>query len=117
MSFVKTKDGVDLFYKDWGEGQPIVFSHGWPLSADDWDTQMLFFLKQGYRVIAHDRRGHGRSTQVADGHDMDHYADDLAAVTAHLNLKKAIQLAIRRAVARSLTMWPAMVKAAWRKRC
>jgi non-heme chloroperoxidase len=90
MSFVKTKDGVEIFYKDWGKGQPIVFSHGWPLSADDWDTQMLFFLNHGYRVIAHDRRGHGRSSQVSDGHDMDHYADDLAAVTAHLDLKDAI---------------------------
>jgi len=92
MSFVKTKDGVEIYYKDWGKGQPIVFSHGWPLSADDWDNQMLFFLKQGYRVIAHDRRGHGRSTQTGDGHDMDHYADDLAAVTAHLNLKNAIHV-------------------------
>jgi len=90
MSFVKTKDGVEIFYKDWGKGQPIVFSHGWPLSADDWDAQMLFFLNHGYRVIAHDRRGHGRSSQVSDGHDMDHYADDLAAVTAHLDLKDAI---------------------------
>src|SRR5881628_136468 len=69
---------IDLYYKDWGKGQPIVFSHGWPLSADDWDTQMLFFLKHGYRVIAHDRRGHGRSSQTGGGHDMDHYADDLA---------------------------------------
>src|SRR4051794_12645258 len=67
MSIITTKDGVDIFYKDWGEGQPIVFSHGWPLSADDWDTQMLFFLKQGYRVVAHDRRGHGRSTQTNNG--------------------------------------------------
>lgn len=92
MPTVKTKDGVDIFYKDWGSGQPIVFSHGWPLSSDDWDTQMLFFLKHGYRVIAHDRRGHGRSTQVGDGHDMDHYADDLAAVTAHLDLKNAIHV-------------------------
>jgi non-heme chloroperoxidase len=92
MSFVKTKDGVEIFYKDWGKGQPIVFSHGWPLSADDWDTQMLFFLNHGYRVIAHDRRGHGRSTQTPDGHDMDHYADDLAAVTAHLDLKKPIHV-------------------------
>src|ERR1700759_5796060 len=92
MSFVKTKNGVEIYYKDWGTGQPIVFSHGWPLSADDWDNQMLFFLKQGYRVIAHDRRGHGRSTQVGDGHDMDHYADDLAAVTAHLGLKNAIHV-------------------------
>ena len=92
MPTIKTKDGVEIFYKDWGTGQPIVFSHGWPLSADDWDAQMLFFLQQGYRVIAHDRRGHGRSTQVADGHDMDHYADDLAALTAHLNLKDAIHV-------------------------
>src|SRR6202166_4686672 len=92
MSFIKTKDGVEIFYKDWGTGQPIVFSHGWPLSADDWDNQMLFFLSKGYRVIAHDRRGHGRSTQVADGHDMDHYADDLAALTTHLDLKNAIHV-------------------------
>jgi pimeloyl-ACP methyl ester carboxylesterase len=92
MSFVKTKDGVEIYYKDWGKGQPIVFSHGWPLSADDWDNQMLFFLKQGCRVIAHDRRGHGRSSQVPDGHDLDHYADDLAAVTAHLDLKNAIHI-------------------------
>src|SRR4051794_28856694 len=89
MSTITTKDGVEIFYKDWGEGQPIVFSHGWPLSADDWDTQMQFFLKHGYRVIAHDRRGHGRSTQTGGGHDMDHYADDLAAVNAHLKLKNA----------------------------
>jgi non-heme chloroperoxidase len=92
MNTVKTKDGVEIFYKDWGDGQPIVFSHGWPLSADDWDAQMLFFLSHGYRVIAHDRRGHGRSTQVGDGHDMDHYADDLATLTAHLDLKNAIHV-------------------------
>jgi non-heme chloroperoxidase len=92
MSTITTKDGVEIFYKDWGKGQPIVFSHGWPLSADDWDTQMLFFLKHGYRVIAHDRRGHGRSSQVSDGHDLDHYADDLAALTAHLDLKNAIHI-------------------------
>jgi len=92
MPTITTKDGVEIFYKDWGSGQPIVYSHGWPLSADDWDNQMMFFLKQGYRVIAHDRRGHGRSTQVADGHDMDHYADDLAALTAHLDLKNAIHV-------------------------
>jgi non-heme chloroperoxidase len=92
MSFVKTKDGVEIFYKDWGKGQPIVFSHGWPLCGDDWDTQMLFFLNHGYRVIAPDRRGHGRSTQVGDGHDADHYADDLAAVVAHLDLKNAIHV-------------------------
>ena len=92
MSIVKTKDGVEIFYKDWGKGQPIVFSHGWPLSADDWDAQMLFFLNHGFRVIAHDRRGHGRSSQVSDGHDLDHYADDLAAVTTHLDLKNAIHV-------------------------
>jgi len=92
MPFVKGTDGIDIFYKDWGTGQPIVFSHGWPLSSDDWDTQMLFFLQHGYRVIAHDRRGHGRSTQVADGHDMDHYADDLAAVVQHLDLNDAIHV-------------------------
>jgi non-heme chloroperoxidase len=92
MNTITTKDGVEIFYKDWGKGQPIVFSHGWPLSADDWDTQMMFFLKHGYRVIAHDRRGHGRSSQVSEGHDMDHYADDLAALTAHLDLKNAIHI-------------------------
>jgi non-heme chloroperoxidase len=92
MGMVKTKDGVDIFYKDWGKGQPIVFSHGWPLSSDDWDAQMMFFLNHGYRVIAHDRRGHGRSSQVADGHDMDHYADDLAAVTTYLDLEEAIHI-------------------------
>ncbi len=92
MSYIETKDGVEIFYKDWGKGQPIVFSHGWPLSADDWDAQMMFFVNQGYRVIAHDRRGHGRSEQVSDGHDMDHYADDLAAVVAHLDLKNAIHV-------------------------
>src|SRR3954471_1998031 len=92
MSTITTKDGTEIFYKDWGTGQPIVFSHGWPLSADDWDAQMLFFLQQGYRVIAHDRRGHGRSTQTGGGHDMDHYADDLAALTQHLDLKNAIHV-------------------------
>ena len=92
MNTVTTGDGVEIYYKDWGTGQPIVFSHVWPLSADDWDAQMLFFLGKGYRVIAHDRRGHGRSTQVGDGHDMDHYADDLAAVTTHLDLKNAIHV-------------------------
>jgi non-heme chloroperoxidase len=92
MSTITTKDGVEIFYKDWGKGQPIVFSHGWPLSADDWDAQMLFFLNHGYRVIAHDRRGHGRSTQTGDGHDMDHYADDLAALTTHLDLNNAIHV-------------------------
>jgi len=92
MPTIVTKDGTEIYYKDWGSGQPIVFSHGWPLSADDWDTAMLFFLKHGYRVIAHDRRGHGRSSQTSDGHDMDHYADDLAALTSHLDLKEAVHV-------------------------
>jgi non-heme chloroperoxidase len=92
MPTITTPDGVEIFYKDWGSGQPIVFSHGWPLSADDWDAQMMFFLQQGFRVIAHDRRGHGRSAQVADGHDMDHWAADLAALTRHLDLKNAVHV-------------------------
>jgi non-heme chloroperoxidase len=92
MDKIEVKDGTQIYYKDWGTGQPIVFSHGWPLSADDWDAQMMFFLNHGFRVIAHDRRGHGRSTQTAEGHDMDHYADDLAALTTHLDLKKAIHV-------------------------
>lgn len=94
MSSIKTKDGVQIFYKDWGpkDAQPLVFHHGWPLSGDDWDTQLLYFLNQGYRVIAHDRRGHGRSTQVSDGHDMDHYAADVAAVVEHLDLRDAVHL-------------------------
>lgn len=94
MSFVTTSDGVEIFYKDWGskDAQPIVFHHGWPLSADDWDAQMLFFLSKGFRVIAHDRRGHGRSEQVSDGHDMDHYAADTSAVVEYLDLKNAIHI-------------------------
>ena len=92
MATITTKDGVEIYFKDWGKGQPIVFSHGWPLSADDWDTHMLFFKQHGYRVIAHDRRGHGRSSQPGDGHDMDHYADDLAALTEQLDLKDAIHV-------------------------
>ena len=88
----KTQDGVEIFYKDWGTGQPIVFHHGWPLSSDDWDAQMLFFLAQGYRVIAHDRRGHGRSTQTDIGNEMDTYAADVAALAAHLDLKDAIHV-------------------------
>ena len=92
MGYVTGSDGTQIFYKDWGSGTPIVFSHGWPLSADDWDTQMMFFVLHGYRVVAHDRRGHGRSEQVDGGHDMDHYADDLAAVTEHLDLKNAVHV-------------------------
>ena len=91
-TMITTKDGAQIYYKDWGTGQPIVFSHGWPLSGDDWDTQMQFFLKSGYRVIAHDRRGHGRSSQIGRGHDMDHYADDLAELTVHLDLKDAVHI-------------------------
>ena len=92
MPTITTGDGVDIFYKDWGSGQPIVFSHGWPLSSDDWDNQLLFFGQHGYRVVAHDRRGHGRSSQVGDGHDMDHYADDLAAVVEHLDLRDVVHI-------------------------
>jgi len=92
MAMIVTKDGTEIYYKDWGRGQPIVFSHGWPLSADDWDNQMMFFLQHGFRVIAHDRRGHGRSSQSDGGHDMDHYADDLAALTSHLDLKQAVHI-------------------------
>ncbi|MFP3546452.1 alpha/beta hydrolase [Rhizobium sp. BE258] len=87
-----TKDGTQIFYKDWGKGQPVVFHHGWPLSADDWDAQMLFFLDKGYRVIAHDRRGHGRSSQTATGNDMDTYASDVAELAKHLDLKDAIHV-------------------------
>ncbi len=92
--FVKTKDGVDIFYKDWGpkDAQPIMFHHGWPLSSDDWDNQMLFFLSHGYRVVAHDRRGHGRSTQVDTGHDIDHYAADASAVAEHLDLRQSVHI-------------------------
>jgi non-heme chloroperoxidase len=92
--FIKTKDGVDIFFKDWGpkEAQPIHFHHGWPLSSDDWDAQLLFFLGHGYRVVAHDRRGHGRSTQVSVGNDMDHYAADASAVAESLDLKNAVHI-------------------------
>ena len=92
MATITTKDGTQIYYKDWGTGQPIVFSHGWPLTADDWDSQMLFFGERGYRVVAHDRRGHGRSSQTWDGNDMDTYADDLAALTEKLDLKAAIHV-------------------------
>ena len=94
MNTITTKDGTSIFYKDWGPktAQPIVFHHGWPLSADDWDNQMLYFLDKGYRVVAHDRRGHGRSAQVSNGHDMDHYAADVAAVVEHLDLRNAVHI-------------------------
>jgi non-heme chloroperoxidase len=92
MTAITTKDGTQIFYKDWGSGQPIVFHHGWPLSSDDWDAQMLYFVEKGCRVIAHDRRGHGRSSQVGSGHDMDNYAADVAAVVEHLDLRNAIHI-------------------------
>jgi non-heme chloroperoxidase len=92
MDTITTRDGTRIFFKDWGTGQPIVFSHGWPLSSDDWDNQMLFFVQRGFRVIAHDRRGHGKSAQTAVGHDMDHYADDLADLTKALDLKNAVHI-------------------------
>ena len=94
MATVTTRDGTEIAYKDWGpkDAQPIMFHHGWPLSSDDWDAQMLFFVRNGYRVVAHDRRGHGRSAQVSDGHDMDHYAADAAAVVEHLDLRNAIHI-------------------------
>ena len=94
MSTIKTKDGAEIFFKDWGprDGQPIVFHHGWPLSADDWDAQLVFFSNQGYRVVAHDRRGHGRSSQTASGHEMDTYAADVAALVAELDLRNVIHV-------------------------
>ncbi len=94
MSTITTKDGVEIFFKDWGPktAQPIVFHHGWPLSSDDWDAQMLYFVGKGFRVVAHDRRGHGRSSQVSEGHDMDHYAADAAAVMEHLDLRNAVHI-------------------------
>ncbi len=92
MPKITTRDGTEIYYKDWGTGQPIVFHHGWPLSADDWDTQMLYFLSHGFRVIAHDRRGHGRSTQTDTGNEMDTYAADVAELAAHLDLREAIHV-------------------------
>ncbi|HEX5139122.1 MAG TPA: alpha/beta hydrolase [Planctomycetota bacterium] len=94
MNTITTNDGNEIYFKDWGprNAQPIVFHHGWPLSSDDWDTQMLYFIGEGYRVVAHDRRGHGRSSQVSDGHDMDHYAADAAAVVEHLDLREAVHI-------------------------
>ena len=92
MATITTKDGTQIYYKDWGRGQPIVFSHGWPLTADAWDDQMVFLGANGYRCIAHDRRGHGRSSQPWDGNEMDTYADDLLAVTEALDLREAIHV-------------------------
>jgi non-heme chloroperoxidase len=94
MATIATQDGTEIYYKDWGpkDAPPIVFHHGWPLSSDDWDTQMLYFVAKGHRVVAHDRRGHGRSSQVGDGHDMDHYASDTSAVVEHLDLENAVHV-------------------------
>lgn len=92
MPTITTKDGTNIFYKDWGSGQPVFFHHGWPLSCDDWDSQMIYFVQKGYRVIAHDRRGHGRSSQVDGGHDMNHYATDVAAVVEYLNLSNVVHI-------------------------
>ena len=109
MATITTPDGTNLFYKDWGpkDAQPVMFHHGWPLSADDWDSQMLFFLSHGYRVIAHDRRGHGRSDQTDTGNDMDKYALDVAAITRALDLRDAIHIGHSTGGARSRAMLPA----------
>src|SRR5262245_45417992 len=104
MSYITVKDGTQIFYKDWGTGQPVVFSHGWPLSSDDWDAQMLFFGQRGYRVIAHDRRGHGRSTQTWDGNEMDTYAADLAALFEALDLKNAIMVGHSKRVTKAVLL-------------
>lgn len=119
MATVTTKDGVEIFYKDWGprDAKVIHFHHGWPLTADDWDAQMLFFVNKGYRVVAHDRRGHGRSSQVWDGHDMDHYADDVAAVVEKLGTQAPCMWAIPPAAARWCATSPAMARRTCPRRC
>jgi len=117
MSFVTTKDGTEIYYKDWGSGQPIVFSHGWPLSADAWDSQMLYLGSHGYRVIAHDRRGHGRSSQPWHGDDMDTYADDLAALTESSTSARRSMSAIRPVAARWRAISAGTAPAASPRRC
>jgi non-heme chloroperoxidase len=117
MGTITTKDGVEIFYKDWGRGQPIVFHHGWPLSCDDWDTQMLFFLHHGYRVVGIDRRGHGRSSQGWEGHDLDHYAADAAAVWSTSTCATPFTSAIPPAAAKSPATLPGTAKGASPRRC
>lgn len=112
-SFIATVDGTQIFYKDWGTGRPLVFHHGWPLSADDWDAQMMFFLGQGYRVIAHDRRGHGRSTQTVRGNDMDTYAADVAELVTALDLENAVHIGHSTGSGEVTRMYPAMARVGW----
>jgi non-heme chloroperoxidase len=119
MTYITTKDGTRIFYKDWGrrDTQPIVFHHGWPLSADDWDNQMMFFLAEGYRVIAHDRRGHGRSDQTNDGNEMDTYAADVAELVMALDLRSAIHIGHSTGAARSHVLWREPNRDAWPRPC
>ena len=117
MSTITTKDGVEIFYKDWGSGKPILFSHGWPLNADAWESQMLFLASNGYRCIAHDRRGHGRSAQPWNGNDMDTYADDLAALIDKLDLLDITLVATPQAGGRSPATSDATVLSVWPRSC
>jgi non-heme chloroperoxidase len=117
MSFITTRDGAQIYYKDWGSGQPIVFSHGWPLTADAWEDQMLYLASKGFRCIAHDRRSHGRSSQTWDGNDMDTYADDLAALTEKLDIKNAVHVGTRPVVARSHVISGDTERSASQRRC
>jgi non-heme chloroperoxidase len=117
MGTITTSDGTQIFYKDWGSGQPVVFSHGWPLNADAWDDQAMLVASNGYRAVAHDRRAHGPSSQPWDGHDLDTYADDLAALIEQLDLREVVLVATPPAGARSPAMWAATAPAGWPRRC